>query len=161
LNSVAFYREEKNAIDVDANYVYYNIDGKNKAKGVETAIQLKVTSKCNVSANYTFSELDEALQRLNPKNKVNATIDYQFSNRFYAGVNYQYLSNRRDAYGYPLQFVMLDAYQLFATTAKYELIKNRMTVFASVTNIFNEDFVENIGYATRGRNFKIGLNIIL
>jgi vitamin B12 transporter len=37
---------------------------------------------------------------------------------------------------------MLDAYQLFATTAKYELIKNRMTVFASVTNIFNEDFVE-------------------
>jgi vitamin B12 transporter len=56
---------------------------------------------------------------------------------------------------------MLDAYQLFATTAKYELIKNRMTVFASVTNFFNEDFVENIGYATRGRNFKIGLNIIL
>jgi vitamin B12 transporter len=161
LNSVAFYREEKNAIDVDANYVYYNIDGKNKARGIETTIQLKVTSKCNVFANYTFSELDEALQRLNPKNKVNAAIDYQFSNRFYAGVNYQYLSNRRDAYGYPLQYVMLDAYQLFATTAKYELIKNRMTVFASVTNIFNEDFVENIGYATRGRNFQMGLNITL
>jgi vitamin B12 transporter len=161
LNSVAFYREEKNAIDVDANYVYYNIDGKNKARGLETTIQLKVTSKCNLSANYTFSELDEVLQRLNPKNKVNAAIEYQFSNRFYAGVNYQYLSNRRDAYGYPLQFVMLDAYQLFATTAKYELIKNRMTVFASVTNIFNEDFVENIGYATRGRNFRVGLNITL
>jgi vitamin B12 transporter len=44
---------------------------------------------------------------------------------------------------------------------KYELIKSRLTVFGSATNIFNEEFVENVGYSTRGRNFKIGLNIIL
>jgi len=161
LNLVAFYREEKNTIDLDADYIYYNIDGRNKARGVEATIQVAVTSKLNVSANYTFSELDDVLQRLNPKNKVNTVINYQFTNRFFAEVNYQYLSNRRDSYGYPLQSVLLDDYQLYTITSKYELIKNRMTVFASVTNIFNEDFLENIGYSTRGRNFKLGLNIIL
>jgi vitamin B12 transporter len=161
LNAVAFLREEKNAIDVDANYVYYNIDGKNKAKGVETSVAVAVTPKLAVNANYTFNELDEPLQRLNPKHKVNAALNYQFTNRFFAGVNYQYLSSREDAFGFPSEFVKLDAYSLLNATAKYELIKNRMTIFGSVTNIFNEEFVENIGYSTRGRNFKIGLNIIL
>jgi vitamin B12 transporter len=161
INTVAFLREEKNAIDVDANYVYYNIEGKNKAKGIEMAVKIEVTSKCNFTANYTFNELDEALQRLNPKHKMNGAMNYQFSNRFFAGVNYQYLSSRVDAFGFPLQFVKLDAYQLLNATAKYELVKNRMTIFGTITNIFNEDFVENIGYSTRGRNFKIGLNIIL
>ena len=44
---------------------------------------------------------------------------------------------------------------------KYELIKSRLTIFGSATNLFKEEFVENVGYSTRGRNFKIGLNIIL
>jgi len=30
--------------------------------------------------------------------------------------------------------------------------------FGAVTNILNEEFVESVGYSTRGRNFKIGLN---
>jgi vitamin B12 transporter len=35
-----------------------------------------------------------------------------------------------------------------------------LNVFATVNNIFNADFTENIGYSTRGRNFKIGLNVM-
>ena len=34
-----------------------------------------------------------------------------------------------------------------------------MSVFGAVNNILNEDFVESIGYSTRGRNFKIGFNL--
>ena len=33
-------------------------------------------------------------------------------------------------------------------------------VFGAVTNIFNEDFQEVIGYNSRGRNFKLGLNFM-
>ena len=33
-------------------------------------------------------------------------------------------------------------------------------LFASANNILNADFTENIGYSTRGRNFKIGINIL-
>ena len=161
LNSVAFLREEKNAIDVDASYIYYNIGGKNKAKGIETSVLVDVTSKLNFNANYTFNELDEPLQRLNPKHKVNAAVNYQFTDRFFTGINYQYLSSRIDAFGFPSQFVKLDAYRLLNATMKYELIKKRLTIFGAVTNLFNEEFVENVGYSTRGRNFKLGLNIVL
>jgi vitamin B12 transporter len=34
-----------------------------------------------------------------------------------------------------------------------------MSVFGAVTNLFNEEFVENIGYSTLGRNFRLGLNL--
>jgi len=161
INAVTFLREEKNAIDVDANYIYYNIDKKSKAKGIETSILADVTPKLTVNANYTFNELDERLQRLNPKHKANLAVNYEFTDRFFAAINYQYLSSRIDAFGFPSQFVKLDAYRLLNATLKYQLIKSRLTVFGSATNIFNEEFVENVGYSTRGRNFKIGLKIIL
>jgi len=161
ITTVAFLREEKNAIDVDANYIYYNIDQKRKAKGIETSFLVDVTPKVTVNANYTFNEFDKPLQRLNPKHKVNVAVNYLFTDRFFAAINYQYLSSRIDAFGFPSQFVKLDAYKLLNATLKYELIKNRLTVFGSATNLFNEEFIENIGYSTRGRNFKLGLNIIL
>jgi hypothetical protein len=44
---------------------------------------------------------------------------------------------------------------------KQELIKNRLSFFGTVTNILKEEFTENVGYATRGRNFRVGLNITL
>ena len=161
INTVAFLREEENAIDVDANYIYYNIYEKRKVKGIETSVLVDVTPKLTINANYAFNELDEPLKRLNPKHKVNVALNYQFTDRFFGAINYQYLSSRIDAFGFPSQFVKLDDYRLLNTTLKYELIKSRMTIFGAATNIFNEEFIENIGYSTRGRNFKIGLNILL
>ena len=161
LNSVAFYREEQNTVDVDAASVYYNIVGNNKAKGVETSLSYKISEKFHLQGNYTYTELDNALLRLNPRHKANVSIAYDFSKRFFGSVQYQYLSSRMDAFGYPSQSVQLADYKLVNALLKYELIKTRLTIFGTVTNIFNEEFVENIGYSTRGRNFKIGLNIVL
>jgi vitamin B12 transporter len=92
---------------------------------------------------------------------VNINLDYQISNRTFFEIDYQYLDKRDGFLGYPPVVNVLKAYQLINTFAKYELIKNRMTVFAAVSNVFNEDFVELVGYNTRGRNFKLGLNISL
>jgi vitamin B12 transporter len=161
ISAVGFYREETNTVGVDPNFVYFNIQGTNKARGVETAVHYIATSKLTVKAHYTFNELDKSLQRLNPKHKVNADVAYQFSPRFHASLQYQYLSARMDAFGFPAQAVLLDNYQLVHATLRYELIKNRMTIFSNATNIFNEDFVENIGYSTRGRNFRIGVTVQL
>jgi vitamin B12 transporter len=52
---------------------------------------------------------------------------------------------------YATTSVVLDSYQL-NVTAKYDLIKSRMTVFGAVSNILNEAFIESVGYSTRGRN---------
>lgn len=170
LNAVAFYRDQNNAIDFyfdpitfDANYI--NVNGETKAKGVETSLNIALTSKLQLNGNYTFTQVDKALDRLIPKHKANASFGFQPTNRTFFSVDYQYFNARNDAFFDGTTFAVvttkLGSYQLVNATAKYELIKSRLTIFGAATNIFNELFTENIGYATRGRNFKIGLNIIL
>lgn len=176
INAVAFYREEDTAIEYFSNPVtyessYFNALRKYNAKGVETTIIYTLSDKLSVNANYTFTQVEEKAVNntfpdakanlYNPKHKVNANVDYQINNRAYVGINYQYLDKRDGFMGYPPVVSSLDSYQLVNATAKYELIKNRLNVFALVSNIFNEEFVESVGYSTRGRNFKLGLNINL
>lgn len=170
LNAVAFYRDQVNAIDfyfdpITFEAYYVNIDGQNKAKGVETSLNVALNPKVQFYGNYTFTQVDNALDRLIPKHKANAGIYFQPTNRTLLSLNYQYFNSRRDAFYDATTFTVLNtklgSYQLVNATAKYELIKTRLSIFGSVTNILNEEFVENVGYSTRGRNFKIGLTIVL
>jgi vitamin B12 transporter len=170
LNAVAFYRDQNDAINFYFNPVtfdsfYVNVDGSTKAKGVESSLSYAVLPKLHINANYTFTQVDEVLNRLIPKHKANASLEYQPSSRTLFNVSYQYFDARNDAYYDANTFsvlpIKLGSYQLVNLLVKHELIKNRLTVFGAATNILNEEFVENVGYATRGRNFKIGLNIVL
>lgn len=170
LNVVGFYRDEKNSfgfyfdpITFDAFYI--NINGKNKAKGVETGLSVAVSDQIKFNGNYTFTQVDEALNRLIPRHKANVSLDFQPSSRTLFNVSYQYFDARNDAFFDGTTFqtttVELGSYQLFNFLFKQELIKNRLSFFSTVTNILNEEFTENVGYATRGRNFQVGLNITL
>lgn len=170
LNAVAFYRDQNDAINFYFNPVtfdsfYVNVDGSTKAKGVESSLSYAVLPKLHINANYTFTQVDEVLDRLIPKHKANASLEYQPSSRTLFNVSYQYFDARNDAFYDANTFsvlpIKLGSYQLVNLLVKHELIKNRLTVFGAATNILNEEFVENVGYATRGRNFKIGLNIVL
>jgi vitamin B12 transporter len=170
LDAVAFYRDQNNAIDfffdpITFDAFYVNVNGETKAKGVETSLNIAVTSKWHVNGNYTFTQVDKALDRLIPKHKANAGLDFQATNRLLMNTTYQYFDARNDAFFDGNTFgvvpTKLGSYQLLNALVKYELIKSRLTVFGAATNILNEEFVENVGYATRGRNFKIGLNIVL
>ncbi len=170
LEAIAFYRDQTNAIDFFFNpdtfeSYYVNINGTNKAKGIETEVSYELTSQVKLNANYTFTQVDKDLNRLIPKHKANAGLDYQPNSRTLFNVNYQYFDTRNDAYfdgsTFAVTAVKLDSYQLVNFLAKYELIRGRMSVFATATNILNETFVENICYSTRGRNFKLGLNFVL
>jgi len=170
LSAVGFYRDQNDAIDFfynpDTFEAYYvNVDGKSKAKGVETTVSVALTEKVSLNGNYTFTQVDKALDRLIPKHKANASIDFQLTKRTLFNLNYQYFNARNDAFyngtTFTVDTIQLGSYQLLNALAKYELIQNRLTVFGTVTNIFNEEFVENAGYSTRGRNFRLGVNIIL
>ncbi|MEZ7499933.1 TonB-dependent receptor plug domain-containing protein [Flavobacterium sp. Arc3] len=168
-NTVAFYREEENSFGFYTNpdtYAsnYINIEGRNNARGVETMVSYSFSNALKVNGNYTFTQVEEPLSRLIPKHKGNVSLDYQATSRAFFNVNYQYVDKRKDAFfdggTYATTAVLLDSYQLVNAMAKYDVIKNRMNVFASVNNILNEDFVETVGYSTRGRNFKIGVNVL-
>lgn len=167
-NAVAFHREEKNSFGfyTDPNTYasnYINIEGKNNAKGLETMVSYAFSEGLNINANYTFTQVEAPLSRLIPKHKGNVALDYQATESTFFSLNYQYVDHRNDAFfdggTYATTPVVLDGYQLINGIVKYDLIKNRMSVFAAVNNILNEDFVESVGYSTRGRNFKIGVNL--
>lgn len=159
-NAVAFYRQEDNSIGFTSKY--YNIEGKNNARGVETMLSYTLTDKLRLNGNYTFTQVEEALSIRIPKHKGNAAVDFQATARTFFNVSYQYVDQRSDSFYDPITFtpsqVTLKSYQLLNATARYELVKNRMTIFATAANILNEDFYEVVGYTTRGRNFKLGLN---
>ncbi len=169
LNTVCFYREENNSIGFYTDPVtfasnYVNIEGSNNAKGIETMLSVLALEKLKLNANYTFTQVEEPLQRLIPKHKVNISIDYDYSEKASFNLAYQYVDKRKDAFfdggTYLTTPVILDTYQLVNAIGNFKIIKNRLNVFASVNNIFNADFTEAIGYSTRGRNFKIGLNVM-
>jgi vitamin B12 transporter len=170
ISSIAFFREETDAIGFDLTaYEYFNVLGKNKARGIETTVAYDLNEKVRLNANYTFTDLERQSRILNPKNKVNAGIDVQATTRLAFSATYQFVSDRYTEYTtYPapafnpvLNSEILQNYQLVNANIRYVLIKNRMNIFASADNILDKDFVEARGFSTRGRNFKVGLNISL
>ncbi len=164
-NAVGFYRAQNNSIGFDATYHYANIEGLFKAKGLETTLLYDLNSKINCNVNYTFTQVDDALNRLIPKHKLNASIDFSATKRLFFNANYQFVGSRNDTFYdgnlYEVVPAKLGSYQLVNALVKFEVISNRFSVFGNVTNIFNQDFIENSGYSTRGRNFKLGLNFKL
>jgi vitamin B12 transporter len=162
---VGFHREQTNYIGFSSAYKYINVEGTNKAKGVETELTIALNEKMKWISNYTFTEVDEALDRLIPKHKVNSSFDYKITTRTTFNINYQYVDGRNDAFfdgsTYTTQKIVLGSYQLINASLNYELIKNRLNIFGAATNMLNEEFVENVGYNTLGSNFKLGLNIKL
>jgi vitamin B12 transporter len=169
LTSIAFYREETDAIGFDLmTYKYFNVNGLNKAKGLETMIVYALNDKVNFNANYTYTELERQSRILNPKHKVNAGVDIQATERLGLSATYQFVSDRNIEYTtYPepsydavLNAEVLKDYQLVNANVRYNLIKNRLNIFAAVDNILDKDFVESRGFSTRGRNIKAGFNIL-
>ena len=170
ITTIAFDRKEVDAIGFDLTaYEYFNLLGKNKVRGIETTIVYDLTDKVRMNANYTFTDLERQSRILNPKNKVNAGIDVQASERLAFSATYQFVSDRYTEYTtYPaptydpvLNSEILKNYQLVNANIRYVLIKSRLNIFASADNILDKDFVEARGFSTRGRNFKVGINISL
>ena len=168
INAVGFYREEENTFGFfyDSSTFesfYINNDGISYANGVETTIRYKLTKHLNLGGNYIFTQVENQLNRLIPKHKANIDFSYKW-NRGTFGINYQFVDKRSDAYYdsniWATQAVNLATYQLVNSNISYELLPNRLQIFGAVTNILNDDFQEVIGYSTRGRNYKLGLNFL-
>lgn len=49
-------------------------------------------------------------------------------------------------------------YGLLDIYVSHQLL-SRLKVFATVTNLLNEDYTEILGYTTRGRNARIGMSL--
>jgi vitamin B12 transporter len=168
INAVGFYRDEENTIGFYYNPItfasnYINTDENFHAKGVEASFRYVFSEQLNFGGNYTFTQVEEQLNRLIPKHKANLDLNYSFKKGTF-GVNYQYVNQRNDAFYdsniYATTTIELPAYQLVNANFSYDVLPNRFKVFGAISNILNDDFQEVIGYNSRGRNFKIGVNFL-
>jgi vitamin B12 transporter len=167
VNAVAFSREDKNAIGFDLiNEVYFNQNQTNITKGIETNIAYQISNQWRLTCNYAYNELEVAARILNPKHKLNTTIDFAPNNRLDMQLMCQMVSKRYYEYNtYPepdyiptLNSLYLNAYQLFDINLRYYFLNKKLSTFVLASNVLNTDYEELYGYSTKGRNFKLGLN---
>lgn len=168
LNTVGFYREELNRYEFFTDMTTFESKYVNNynlviAKGVETSLVYKPFSYLAINGNYTFTQVAEAQSRLIPKHKANVSVAVDVTKRVHWNAQYQYVEARNDAFFDMNTFTtvntVLATYQLVNSNISFDVLPNKLSIFGAVTNILDEEFVENIGYSTRGRNFKLGLNL--
>mgnify|MGYP000421402989 FL=1 len=164
---VYFNRTENNAIIFQGLSVapwgqYGNSNVTIQAKGIESIIELKPISEVNFAIGYTYTDKDAEADYL-PKNKITAQIDYKPSENLFVSLAYKNVGERTGRYYDATTFTtvekQLPTYQLLDINANYRLLNGKVIFFGSLTNLFNEDYEETIGYTTRGRNYKFGIRL--
>ncbi|MGB5419156.1 TonB-dependent receptor domain-containing protein [Algibacter sp.] len=96
-----------------------------------------------------------------PKHKANASLGYDICKNSFVSLNYQFVGSRTDINFSTYANEARSSYSLVDLYFSHKLIKNKLKLFANVTNVFNEDYFEILGYTTRGRNVSLGLNLNL
>ena len=162
-----FSRLEENTvlftlIDPD-NFIsqYANAPDDATAQGFELEVSTELTPELQLSANYTFTELKEGNRVRLPKHRANATLGYDVAKNTLVSLNAQYVGKRTDTDFSIFEDVELDAFSLVDVYISHRFKCEKVKVFANITNLFNEDYQEIIGYSTRGRNYSLGVNITL
>lgn len=166
LSSAAFYREQDNSIMFQSLMVdpwgqYQNVSGINKTKGFEVNTTFKPIERISFTGNYTFVENDEQIALFVAKHRANASVALDITKKVSWNVQYQFINHRNVAYFDSLIFTTVNtqvpAYNLVHTGINIQVLPN-LSLFGAVQNVFNEDFVETVGFTSRGRNYKVGLN---
>jgi len=156
--AVYFYREEKNAIILPDFIAYSNANSNTNAKGIEAGLNMELIKKTKLRLGYSYIYKSADLDYI-PKNKITASIATTAFNKTYLSLRLKNISKRTyfDQWGSGSN-INLEAYSLVDFYGSRKLIGNTLSIFGQVNNIFNKNYVEIIGYTTKGINFKIGLN---
>ncbi|MGV6845589.1 MAG: TonB-dependent receptor plug domain-containing protein [Lutibacter sp.] len=158
LDVLFFYRNEENAIILPDFVTYSNATDQIKAKGIESRLAINLISNFQLKLGYAYTYKSADLDYI-PKNKLTAGIETNAIKNTFFSLNLTNISKRTyfDQWGSGSN-IIIDGYTLINFYGKYDLIKNKVSVFGSVFNLLNKDYTEIIGYTTKGSNFRIGLN---
>lgn len=154
-NAVYFYREETDKIGYDfTTFQTINDEGTFLARGLETELLFTPIDDLSFTINYGYIHRDKSLLLKIPQHKVGLNVSYELNAHTNLSLNSKFIDATADFGG-----LTLPSYRLVDAFINQRLIENRLTIFGSVTNIFNEDYQEIAGFSTRGRNYKLGLKL--
>jgi vitamin B12 transporter len=153
-NAIYFYRKESDKIGFDFNtFQTINDLGSFYANGLEAELDLKINKHLSFNANYGYIDRDPSLLLKIPSNTISIKMSYSAEKTNYS-VNGKFVDSTND-----FGNVSLPSYRMVDFFINRKVINNRLALFASVTNLFNEEFQEIFGFSTKGRNYKIGLQL--
>jgi vitamin B12 transporter len=166
-SGVWFTRKDEQPIDFvplfdsEGMYIggkYFNLPTERSVDGLEFTSTWNATDKIRVAANYTRLMIDQDVSFYKiPNEKYGATLIAQATKDLTLSLKYNYTSER-DAFDFStFEEVELHAYQLVDVFASYTLLNQKLSVYAAVNNLFDEEFVGVLGYTTRGRNYSGGV----
>ena len=159
VSGLYFNRNEENTIVFGSTYENAATDA--KVHGFEIEAQVDLVKDLSIAANYTFTEVKDGVRLRVPKHKANASLGYDFCKSTFASLNYQFVGSRTDTNFSTFTNEELNSYSLIDLYFSHKLIKNKVKLFANITNLLNEDYLEILGYTSKGRNVSLGLNINL
>lgn len=163
LDAVYFKRTETDAIVYD-NLTYKYQNGSSNANGFEVNSKISPLNYLNLTTSYTYIDKNN-LEDFNdyiPKHKLVTTLEVKPSEQYFFSFTYRNVGDRTifdryGSFGTAGSDVVLPKYQVMDFMTNYKLLEDTVTVFAAVTNVFNEDYDDILGFSTRGRNYKIGI----
>lgn len=157
-----FNRLEEGFVYFDnGDFRYMNAQNTTTARGVEAELQWTPIPAMAFQSNYTFTERqgDNAIRI--PKHSVNSELGYTFSDRTYVSANFTLKGARKDTDFATLTDVVLEPYSLLGCYVSYAVLPSRLRVFLDVSNLLNAQFTEVLGFTTRGRNLRLGVQLDL
>jgi vitamin B12 transporter len=157
VSGVYFNRNEENTIIFTSAYENASEDA--TVQGLELEAEVNIVENLQFMANYTFIELIDGKRIRLPKHRANANLGYDFSKRSYASINLQYVGERSDLDFETFSNTDLDSYSLINLYFSHKILDDKLKLFVTLDNIFNQDYFEILGYTTRGRNVSIGFNL--
>ncbi len=153
INATYFYREETDKV-VWNNGRYLNNLGTFNLKGIETNVVYNPTKELTILADYTYININGGTSLINlPKQKFGLRANYQVAPKTFTSVSYRF-TGERETFG-----STLDSYSLVDLFVNHKIMKDKITLFGSLTNVLNENFQDVNAYTARGRNFNLGLKV--
>lgn len=170
INMVYFDRVEEDKVifknlAVSPFGVYANATNTIKTNGIETDFSYEISNVIKATLGYTYINKSNDIDYI-PANKMVAAISGNITENLSVSVVFKTVGKRTffdafGSFGVVNQTIVLPSYRLLDVNANYKLLHDKVMVFASITNVFNEDYEETLGFNTRGRNFKVGVRLRL
>lgn len=155
INTTYFYREETDKVVYDnSTFKYITNTGTFNAKGVEAQLNYSPLKKLDLSFDYAYTNFKGLLNSAKlPKHKIGARVNYQVLPTTFLSTNYRFTGERQSGAN------TLSSYNLVDFFVNHKMLKDKVTLFANVTNLLNENYQEIFNYTTRGRNYNLGLKV--
>ena len=165
MDAVYFNRKETDAIIYD-NTTYTYANSSSDANGLEINAKVSPVDFLTLASSYTYIQRDkfEGADDYITKHKLVTTLEVvPFVNSFisltYRNVASRAVFDRYGSFGTAGTDRLLPKYQVVDLMANYKFLDNTVSLFGAITNAFNEDYDDILGFSTRGRNYKIGVRL--